>query len=222
MKKLFISLLALSLLFTGCENDSEVINSSNEKFVPTNVTDRTSSFDENLQAFAVNHIKISDEISSLIKQNEHVDFSNIPYESLENSRSEVDLKIYFENAGVINADLLISALKNQVENFNVYLANDSDFLSLDTDKRNEVVINAIESNLMNIDNSTSIFSRRSCKEQWDIDVSRCNRNYYWAGGLAVIGTFATGGWGLLGVVGAVAGYRDCLSDALEDFRDCSK
>lgn len=222
MKRLFVSLFAFSLLFISCESDSETLNSSTVKVESTTaVSARTSNFEENLDLFAINHIKISDEISNLINQNENVDLSNIPYESLENSRNEFDLKTDLENAGVINADLLIVALKKQVENFNIYLANDKDFINLDTTKRNEVVVNAIERNLSEIQNTSSILNRRTCKQQWDVDVSRCNRNYYWAGGLAVVATFATGGWGLLGVVGAVAGYRDCLSDALDDFRACS-
>ena len=117
MKRLFVSLFAFSLLFISCESDSETLNSSTVKVESTTaVSARTSNFEENLDLFAINHIKISDEISNLINQNKNVDLSNIPYESLENSRNEFDLKTDLENAGVINADLLIVAFKKQVEN----------------------------------------------------------------------------------------------------------
>lgn len=218
MKKIILGLFAFTLLFVSCDNHDEVLNSSTKKEYYSN--DSKLPLKEDLNSFTINHINISNEILYIIKQNKNVDFSKLSFESLNNTRNELDLKISLENAGIENADLLIIALNKQINNFNQTLAINKDFLNLNNIERNKIVSEAIDNQILSINNSNSFLEKRTCLEQWKVDTARCTRNYYWAGGLAVVGTFATGGWGLLGVTAAIVSYRDCLADANDDYDDC--
>lgn len=219
MKKIILAVIASSLILTSCSNSDSFENeNTNNKLQKNNLTSvqRITNLENDLNTFAINHINISNEINDLVNQNSNIDFSKISFNDLEVSKSETDLKISLESAGIQNSDLLIITLKKQIDNFKNNLADNEEFIRLNLSEQNSMIINAINNNL----SQTDIAGKRSCVQQWKVDGDRCTRNYYWAGGLAVVGTFATGGWGLLGVVGAVAQYHDCLSDALDDYRDC--
>lgn len=119
----------------------------------------------------------------------------------------------------MNSDLLIIALKKQLENFNSLAKNDN-FINLSTEEKKAIVLKSLENNFTNIENNNSIYGKRSCYDSWSITVNRCVRDYCWAGGIAIVATFATGGWGMLGAAAAIIQYHNCLSDALIDFNDC--
>lgn len=82
MKKTSIISLVLIMLFVSCVNDANIITSTTKES-PTIINSKfNNSLKNDLNLFAINHIKISIEISNLIKQNNKVDFSKISFESL--------------------------------------------------------------------------------------------------------------------------------------------
>ena len=133
MKKIILAVIASSLILTSCSNSDSFENeNTNNKLQKNNLTSvqRITNLENDLNTFAINHINISNEINDLVNQNSNIDFSKISFNDLEVSKSETDLKISLESAGIQNSDLLIITLKKQIDNFKNNLADNEEFISL--------------------------------------------------------------------------------------------
>jgi hypothetical protein len=179
----------------------------------------TNNIKEDLIKFAQENKIITDKIKDILAKEGNLSIDSISIEEIQGIHNENELKIYFESKGVTDSATLISLLKNQEEHVNFFIKNNPEICALSESKRNALISDAFIKEFES-EVSSSMLERRSCHDQWNRDTSRCTRDYAIAGTLAVIGTVATGGWGLLGVVGAMVAYRNCLSDAREDYIDC--
>lgn len=173
-----------------------------------------------LKEFARKHIFISKEISELLFREENISFDeNSRYEILQ-LRSESDLIEYFSSKGIITSELIVDKLKNLKLNYAELIENLPFIAELEINEQERIIEAVINEEYDNLHSYPT--SGRTCKEQHDIDIGRCERNHMIGLGFSYAAGWLTGGLGgLLGAATSITVYHFCVEDANEDWRACS-
>lgn len=215
-----LSLMAVVLVGFGLWSCSNEDNSSVEQ---TGANKRVSQipFEEeaNIYEYLIQYYKIADEIELLL-QNENVILNTEFNDRLERISSEDDLKSLFADYGFSNTDNYIQKFRLMDEAQYSLKEQNGIFYSLEQSDREYIFSKILEGSFVDY-YGTPITTARTCREQYDIDVSRAKRNYgiYGAGAVATAGV--TGGiGGLIVAAGCMITYHNALSDAQEDYEDC--
>jgi hypothetical protein len=178
----------------------------------------TNDLQKNLKTSVENHIRITDKILALLKDDKNVNFDNFPFAELSSSGNVDALKTALANAGVDSnvelADLLLELAQNGI-NFN---AINKDFALLRPATK-QLLITEIVNNIIPVPDDNTEMSR-SCGQQYAIDKARCNRNCNYAGIGALfcfLGGPIAGGVACMVVI---AQTNACLQDAVDDYHAC--
>lgn len=212
MKKLFLSVLTLLILTASCSKDD-----TNEKSISTSQQTQKRVDNSTIKNFAVQHVSISKEILNLLKESEAtLSFTENSYDEVLDLKTENELREYFNEKGLNNPDKFILLLKDLQANY--FLIND-EIKSLSIDEQKNIISEAI---ILEMDNDPTLASKPSCREQWQTDISRCERNQVIGLGFSWLGGVLTGGvGGLLGAAASSTAYHFCVEDANADYRACA-
>lgn len=213
MKKLFLSLLTMSILTTSCSQDETSDKKLNTTQQSQKIVDESA-----IKNFAIKHVSISREILNLFKESEpNLKFTEKSYEEVLNLKTEDDLKNYFNEKGLGDSSKFIYLLKNLQTNY--FLINDK-IKNLTLDEQKSIISNAIDKE-MNID--LTVASKPNCASQYQTDISRCERNQVIGLGFSWLGGVLTGGvGGLLGAAASSTAYHFCVEDAISDYTSCTR
>lgn len=178
-----------------------------------------------VDSYAEKHIEITNKIYNILS-NKYLNDENFIFDgnviTKLNNEQELDkylLKIGFDE----NEKKEFLSLMKEDEMLIYNLSNhNEEFKLLDEKSKREVISSKLE---FYYDKTNPIrknkLTARTCNEQWDVDISRCKRNYTLETGLSVVGGIFTGGvGGLIGFAGATAHWTFCLKDARDDYYDC--
>jgi hypothetical protein len=220
MKKVIFGLVVTALLAYSCSNDeSQEINNQVQNIASTARLGENKTLDN----FAYAHVAISKEIINLLKSNEtSLNFNDNAYQEIYKLKSEVEIKKYFEESGIKNANDLIILLKKLEKNYSLMTNQLSGYNDLSVEQKKQIIENSIN-NVLNKEtlsvNSTS--ARIDCRGQWRIDIARCERNQVIGLGFSWLGGVLTGGvGGLIGAAASTTAYHYCVQDANQDLRNC--
>ena len=213
MKKLFLSVLTMLILSTSCSKDE-----TNEQTFNSSQQTQNKIEDLTIKNFATKHVSISKEILSLLNQSEaNLKFTQNSYEEVLNLKSENELKEYFNMKGLSDSSKFISLLKDLKANY--FLIND-EIKDLSIEDQKSIISIAI---IEEMNNDSTLAGRVDCREQWQIDISRCERNQVIGLGFSWLGGVLTGGvGGLLGAAASSTAYHFCVEDANDDYRRCAR
>lgn len=213
-----ISIITISLsviAFISCSNDDQKVQADKEVLkneISTTLKLGTTKFVEN-------HLVITNSIVKILAVQKRNTLNKSALNKINNITDLKEMKTFFANYGIQNADELIRLYQKQESNFISFIDENPEFINLTETQRIELIENEINNSFKSTKINSQILAR-SCTEQYNIDMKRCNRDYAVNLGLSWVATVGTGGWGALGFVAAVIAYDNCESDAIEDAVDC--
>lgn len=217
MKFLILPIIAI-LMFSSCSEDSDINTTENENrhsrvhFVT-------------LEEYAEKHLTYTNKIYDILADYYLKDQNFIlELDRVSKFTNEDELFDYMSEIGINSEsqDTLVYLMKQDMilhENLN---KTNVDFASLKlTDKKIAIKDAIINSPLFPESDNNMIY--RTCIEQWNVDISRCKRDYAIETGISIIGGVLTGGvGGLIGYTAATIHWTFCLSDAKDDYYACKK
>lgn len=209
IKLSIISIITISLsviAFISCSNDDQKVQA--DKDLNLGIT-----------KFVENHLVITNSIVKILAVQERNTLDKSALNKINNITNLKEMRTFFANYGIQNADELIRLYQKQERNFISFIDENPEFINLTETQRIELIKNEINNSFKSTKNNSQAFAR-SCTEQYNIDMKRCYRDYAVNLGLSWVATVGTGGWGALGFLGAVIAYDNCKSDAIEDAVDC--
>lgn len=228
MKKIILmSSFTLTLFLSSCTQDSfetsvdnPIIENkqSRSQYSREGLNDET--LKANLQIFYDQNKNYAERIGQILNQNPNFKGGNDFYAEINQAQSDNDIIQTFSKYGVVdNAQELLNLIKEK-DILSEEFSNSNPYLyQLDESTReqyiNEIVLNDV--------NNESIMAKPTCYQQYQMDRTRCYRNYAAASVVAVASAPFTAGI-VTAIVGggAVALYAFCLGDANEDYENCLK
>lgn len=103
----------------------------------------TNNLKENLSKFATEHVSISNQILTLLDNENDLNFDNFPYTELNSSPNEEQFKQALANAGMVKYEEIFDLLLLQNQNASEFIAKNKDFTSLKPETRNFLITDAI-------------------------------------------------------------------------------
>jgi len=176
--------------------------------------------------FAKNHVKLNNEILTILISEKNLNFDNFPFTELTNSQNVLAFYQALERSGMIKHKELGDLILKQVQGADSFLRDNSNFSSLNEEAKRLLITNeiskAIDENPISWPDgfTGNIALGRTCYEQYVVDRNRCNRDCNIQGAFA-IAAFAGGP-----VAGGIACLlvsiqtNNCLKDARSDYNDC--
>ncbi|WP_395061108.1 hypothetical protein [Flavobacterium sp.] len=179
---------------------------------------------QNLTDYTNASLKNDIEIVTKLYANKDLKLEKSFQDKLTNCKTETELNNLLINNNIKNSNELILLIKKGEDLTNDFRKQNPNFYNTDEDKRLKMFNESFETSFNNSDfkdvianNSTT----RGCYGQWQVAVSRCNRNFAITGAGAVIAAGLTGGiGGLIGGAIACTNLWFCKSDALDDYNSC--
>lgn len=213
-----VTLGAESNIFNGVESTptdySFILNTNNLK--------------ENLSKFATEHVSISNQIITLLDNENDLNFDNFPYTELNSSPNEEQFKQALANTGMVKYEEIFDLLLLQNQNASEFIATNKDFTSLKPETRNLLITDAI--NAAVIDNPIKFVPptepvnttlARTCAQQYVIDREDCAEDALINWGILAGGCwFGTPAACAVGGVGVLAIAANCSRRAKRDYASC--
>ncbi|MBB4805013.1 hypothetical protein HNP38_000285 [Chryseobacterium defluvii] len=227
MKKIILMIsFTLTLFLLSCTQDS--FDSSVEKSTvenkDSNQYSKDGSNDEvlkaNLKIFYDQNKDYAEKIGQILDQNPNFKGGNYFYAEINQAQNDEDIIQTFSKYGVVsNAQELLRLIKEK-DGLSEDFSNSNPYLYQLDEATREQYINEIVQNDVN---NESIVAKPTCYQQYQMDRTRCYRNYAVASVVAVASAPFTAGI-VTAIVGggAVAVYAFCLGDANEDYENCLK
>jgi hypothetical protein len=235
MKKLnqskSIVVFLLLLFITSCSTDSNELSQ--------NAVDKESRIIKNIETLSSFIIESNVDIQEKLAKNGKLAFDEKFTIALNSSKNETDIKKAFEMAGIKDSDAIMSMLKEQINVKKQFVKDNPDFYKLNIDKRNTLFNKSFDAAVTNLSNpfrtqtlKVNSFgtadkyayqndSPGDCIRVYNRQIGRCNRDYAWCGGFAVLGAGFTGGLGgLLGAAYCMTSQYYCNDDAKQDLYYC--
>ena len=230
-KKTIFSIFGAALLATGFVACSSDDNSTTESTLTAETTNSTMSVKsitnkipveerENIYNYFIEYYKITDELEILLVE-ENLNLDNEFVNKLEKIEHKSNLISLLADYNFSKPEIYI----NKFEKINLLHTNlkekNPEFFKLNDSIKENIFFEIMEVSFN--DYYRPITISRTCKEQYDIDVSRAKRNFAICGTGAVVAAGFTGGIGGL-ITGSIcmATYYYALDDSLVDYNDCIK
>lgn len=187
---------------------------------------REESKSENLSidSFAERHVQLTNKIYDILS-NKYLNDKNFIFNGdiITKFKNEKELDDYLLKIGFNENEKteFLSLMREDKILLNKFSIENEEFKTLDKISKEKIIFSKIDFYNEKINPISNNITARSCAEQWNVDISRCKRNYALETGLSIIGGIATGGvGGLIGFAGATAHWTFCLKDARDDYYDC--
>ena len=158
--------------------------------------------DKNLLNYTNAFLKNDVEVISLLSKNKDLKLDDTFVKTLQNCKSEEEIIVLFSKNNIQNSSELLSQIKKGIELTNNFKKSNPEFYKNDEKTRTDLLTKSLDVSFNNTDYNVAMSSpsaKRSCYQQWQVAVGRCNRNFAIAGTAAVIAAGLTGGIG--GLIG---------------------
>ena len=213
MKKITLFLILIAIIGVS-------FNSCNRDTIDQVKTEQTLNVDD----FVAKHLEITSRIHHILSE-KYLNDKNFILDGnkINKFTTQEELDSYLESIGFDNS-IKIEFINLLKEEINLYKKLDSNpnFSNLDNNEKEKLISNKIILfQEKTIKNSSISIASRSCVQQWNVEIDRCERNYALETGLSIVGGIFSGGvGGLIGFAGATAHWTFCIKDARDDYYDC--
>lgn len=213
MKKIILFLILIAIIGVS-------FNSCNRDTIDQVKTEQTLSVDN----FVAKHLEITSRIHHILSE-KYLNDKNFILDGnkINKFTTQEELDSYLESIGFDNS-IKIEFINLLKEEINLYKKLDSNpsFSNLENSEKEKLISNKITLFQEKTNNNSSNFiASRSCAQQWNVEIDRCERNYALETRLSIIGGIFSGGvGGLIGFAGATAHWTFCIKDARDDYYDC--
>lgn len=218
MKKTVIYLFAMFSLLLSC--DKETLDTQDISNILEDETTNSQKGipNDKIRDFVSKHIDINNEILTILEKS-NINEKNIN-QNLDIIKDETELLDYFEKLKISDPYKLVKLTKELSIQRERFYYDNKEFYEMSKAKRQEIIMQEIDSQL-NYEAHTS--AKRTCREQWAIDDSRCQRNYWIGVSLAAASGFVSFGWStVIGYVAVQTNMIVCKADANADYEACLK
>lgn len=223
-----IFLLALVWAFVSCSNDGFLDKEQNNvtEFSKESIFYSKDSEIMSVDDYATEHIRITDRIFEILAKY-YLDSQSfvLSSEQINSQTTKDQLFQYMANASINFDDRneIINLLEQDMNFYENLLSVNTEYSSMEQNERQILLKKTITSNydkLYSASNMQTTFGL-TCKQKWDIAISRCKRNHAIESGLSAAAAVFTGGvGGLIGFAGATVHWTFCLKDARDDYYIC--
>jgi hypothetical protein len=219
----------LIFAFPSCSTDNKDVSS---EYTLKKVT-----LSKNIEAFSSYILKSNLIIQQELSKNDHLLFDANFVTTLYNSKNEDEIKKTFENSGMKNSEVILNLLKNQL-NAKLSFKQDNPILyKLNLEKRKELFNKSFDDSFIKFSNSlisekfyTNIFQKydvtpptntTDCIRVYNKQLGRCDRDFGFCGGFAIVAAGFTGGTGgLISAAYCMTTHYICKDDAKQDLYEC--
>lgn len=224
----FIKFILL-FAFPSCSTDNKDLSSE------STLNELTVS--KNIEAFSTYILKSNLIIQQELSKNDHLLFNADFVTTLYNSKNEDEIKKTFENSGMKNTEVILNLLKNQLNAKLSFKKDNPNLYRLNLEKRKELFYKSFDDSFIEFSNSlisekfyTNIFQKydvtpptntTDCKRVYNKQIGRCDRDFGWCGGFAVVAAGFTGGTGgLISAAYCMTTHYFCKDDAKQELYEC--
>jgi hypothetical protein len=219
----------LIFAFPSCSTDNKDVSSES--------TLKKVTLSKNIEAFSSYILKSNLIIQQELSKNDHLLFDANFVTTLYNSKNEDEIKKTFENSGMKNSEVILNLLKNQL-NAKLSFKQDNPILyKLNLEKRKELFNKSFDDSFIKFSNSlisekfyTNIFQKydvtpptntTDCIRVYNKQLGRCDRDFGFCGGFAIVAAGFTGGTGgLISAAYCMTTHYICKDDAKQDLYEC--
>ena|SRR5690554_422191 len=227
-KKFTLGILGATILSLGlyaCSNDDAVTDNTTEQQAAMTVNSYGGVTDlipvierDNIYEYFSEYYQITDGLETLFADenlNLDADFYN-RLQEIEDTDQLIDLLVEYNFS---DSEIYVNHLQ-RISDMQIELTNKNEvFYTLSEIVREEIVGDILDISFN--DYYMPITIARTCKEQYDIDVSRAKKRFGACSGFAIAAAGLTGGiGGLLGAGACMTDYYFNLEFAKEDYIDC--
>lgn len=224
----FITFILL-FAFPSCSTDNKDLSSE------STLNELTVS--KNIEAFSTYILKSNLIIQQELSKNDHLLFNADFVTTLYNSDNEDEIKKTFENSGMKNSEVILNLLKNQLNAKLSFKKDNPNLYRLNLEKRKELFYKSFDDSFIEFSNSlisekfyTNIFQKydvtpptntTDCIRVYNKQIGRCDRDFGWCGGFAVVAAGFTGGTGgLISAAYCMTTHYFCKDDAKQELYEC--
>jgi hypothetical protein len=219
----------LIFAFPSCSTDNKDVSSES--------TLKKVTLSKNIEAFSSYILKSNLIIQQELSKNDHLLFDANFVTTLYNSKNEDEIKKTFENSGMKNSEVILNLLKNQL-NAKLSFKQDNPILyKLNLEKRKELFNKSFDDSFIKFSNSlisekfyTNIFQKydvtpptntTDCIRVYNKQLGRCDRDFGFCGGFAIVAAGFTGGTGgLISAAYCMTTHYICKDDAKQNLYEC--
>lgn len=225
------SFLIFSSLFNlqSCSTDNKDLNSE------STLNERTLS--NNIEAFSSYILNTNLIIQQELSKNDTLFFDANFVTTLYNSKNEDDIKKTFENSGMKNSEVILNLLKNQLNVKLSFKQDNPNLYKLNLEKRKELFNKSFDDSFIKFSNSLisekfyiNVFQKydvtpptntTDCIRVYNKQLGKCDRDFGFCGGFAVLAAGFTGGTGgLISAAYCMTTHYFCKDDAKQDLYEC--
>lgn len=224
----FITFILL-FAFPSCSTDNKDLSSE------STLNELTVS--KNIEAFSSYILKSNLIIQQELSKNDHLLFNADFVTTLYNSNNEDEIKKTFENSGMKNSEVILNLLKNQLNAKLSFKKDNPNLYRLNLEKRKELFNKSFDDSFIKFSKSlisekfyTNIFQKydvtpptntTDCIRVYNKQIGRCDRDFGWCGGFAVVAAGFTGGTGgLISAAYCMTTHYFCKDDAKQELYEC--
>jgi hypothetical protein len=219
----------LIFAFPSCSTDNKDLSSES--------TLKKVTLSKNIEVFSSYILKSNLIIQQELSKNDHLLFDANFVTTLYNSKNEDEIKKTFENSGMKNSEVILNLLKNQL-NAKLSFKQDNPILyKLNLEKRKELFNKSFDDSFIKFSNSlisekfyTNVFQKydvtpptntTDCIRVYNKQLGRCDRDFGFCGGFAIVAAGFTGGTGgLISAAYCMTTHYICKDDAKQDLYEC--
>jgi hypothetical protein len=219
----------LIFAFPSCSTDKKDVSSES--------TLKKVTLSKNIEAFSSYILKSNLIIQQELSKNDHLLFDANFVTTLYNSKNEDEIKKTFENSGMKNSEVILNLLKNQLNAKLSFKQDNPNLYKLNLEKRKELFNKSFDDSFIKFSNSlisekfyTNIFQKydvtpptntTDCIRVYNKQLGRCDRDFGFCGGFAIVAAGFTGGTGgLISAAYCMTTHYICKDDAKQDLYEC--
>ena len=226
-KFLVFSLVYLCLI-SSCAKDEFQQNLAPYSIVKMNATATANKedVDQNLFIYSQKVLAHTRRLKLILNKYKNLKLDDKFFQSATACKNESSLEVILKGVGVSNPKELISILKEVSTIQNEFRELTPSFYQLSLDERNLKVSKALD-NSWSSPSSIVGFSAPAqggptqCQNTYNLEMSRCDRDYFVCSGIAIATAGLTGGiGGGIVAVGCMISYHNCRGDASVDLNNC--
>jgi hypothetical protein len=176
-------------------------------------------------------------IQQELSKNDHLLFDANFVTTLYNSKNEDEIKKTFENSGMKNSEVILNLLENQLNAKLSFKQDNPNLYKLNLEKRKELFNKSFDDSFIKFSNSlisekfyTNVFQKydvtpptntTDCIRVYNKQLGRCDRDFGFCGGFAIVAAGFTGGTGgLISAAYCMTTHYICKDDAKQDLYEC--
>lgn len=216
---MLVSISILTLNITSCSSDSDI------KQVEEKTYNRKVLKLDGIDVFIKEHIDLTTELSTLLDNEKDIKIEDGFEEKILAIKDNEEMKELLSSYGFSKPDLIIDVNNRVLENVGNLYEKNLFLFDIPVKEAESLILEKIDSNyelyIPNPENEYPIEIKRTCYEQYKIDIFRCKRNQSLGlAAAAITGLFSSGLGAIGGAIVSSVNYRFCMDDAISDSAAC--